>query len=164
MSVTNVRRPTEGGEEEAVKELEQRFGQLYARQRLGIERDHEAQKFGQGLNFFHIENWRSSPWLIRNSLRLAGLYRRAQRNAERLVVRHNRLWAAGLPPSFDDFAILHISDMHVDLNEGAMRRLCDLVDGLDYDLCVLTGDYRGKTFGPFEATLEGMARVRAKLR
>jgi predicted MPP superfamily phosphohydrolase len=164
MSVTNVRSPTEGGEEEAVKELEQRFGQLYARQRLGIERDHEAQKFGQGLNFFHIENWHSSPWLIRNSLRLMGLYRRAQRNAERVVVTHNRLWCSGLPLSFDDLAILHISDLHVDISEGAMRRVCNLVEGLDYDLCVLTGDYRGKTFGPFDATLEGMARVRSRLR
>jgi hypothetical protein len=70
-----------------------------------------------------------SPWLIRSSLRLTGLYRRAQRNAERLVVKHNHLWCSGLPSSFEDLALLHISDMHVDLNEGAMRRLCDLVRG-----------------------------------
>jgi len=164
MSLTNANSPTDdGGEDETIKALEQRLGQLYARQRLGIERDHEAQKFGQGLNFVHIENWYSSPWLIRNSLRLMGLYQRAQRNAERLVVKHNLLWCSGLPSGFDNLALLHISDLHADLNEGAMRRLCDLVEGLDYDLCVLTGDYRGKTFGPFEATLDCMARVRAKL-
>jgi predicted MPP superfamily phosphohydrolase len=34
-----------------------------------------------------------------------------------------------------------------------------IVGGLDYDLCVLTGDYRGRTYGPYEATLDGMARV-----
>jgi predicted MPP superfamily phosphohydrolase len=45
-----------------------------------------------------------------------------------------------------------------------MRRLIELVDGMRYDLCVLTGDYRGKTFGPFAATLEGIARVRAHLK
>ena len=39
--------------------LEQRLGTVHARQRLGIEADHEAQCFGQGLNFFHIENWYS---------------------------------------------------------------------------------------------------------
>jgi predicted MPP superfamily phosphohydrolase len=54
--------------------------------------------------------------------------------------------------------------MHVDMSEGAMRRLIELVDGMRYDLCVLTGDYRGKTFGPFAATLEGVARVRAHLK
>ena len=36
--------------------LEQRIGRRHARQRLGIEKDHEAQVFGQGINFFHIEN------------------------------------------------------------------------------------------------------------
>jgi hypothetical protein len=36
--------------------LEERLGRRYARQRLGIEKDHESQVFGQGINFFHIEN------------------------------------------------------------------------------------------------------------
>jgi uncharacterized protein len=163
MFVTLADRPADGGEEETVKELERRLGPLYTRQRLGIERDHEAQNSGQGLNFVQIENRYSSHWLIRNSLRLVGLYQRARRNADRLIVKHNHLWCSRLPLSFDDLTILHISDLRVDVNEGAMRRLCDLIDGLDYDLCVLTGDYRGKSFGPFEATLDGMARVRAKL-
>jgi predicted MPP superfamily phosphohydrolase len=35
---------------------------------------------------------------------------------------------------------------------------------MDYDVCVLTGDYRGATFGPFDAALEGLARVRARLK
>ena len=45
-----------------------------------------------------------------------------------------------------------------------MRRLIELVDGMRYDLCVLTGDFRGKTFGPFEAALDGVSRVRAHLK
>ena len=35
---------------------------------------------------------------------------------------------------------------------------------LDYDVCVLTGDFREKTFGPFDAALDGVARVRASLK
>ena len=38
----------------ALNKLEQRLGRLYAKQRLGIETDHEAQIFVQGINFFHI--------------------------------------------------------------------------------------------------------------
>ena len=46
--------------EAVLSKLEQRLGgRLYAKQRLGIETDHEAQVFGQGLTFFHIENWYS---------------------------------------------------------------------------------------------------------
>ena len=138
--------------------LEQRLGRLHARQRLGIETDHEAQILGQGLNFFHIENWYSVHSLIRTALKLTGLYWRGRRNAERILVKHNEISLDELPPSFDGFTVLHISDLHVDMNEGAMRNLIGLVDGLRYDLCVLTGDYRARTFGPFEPALNGVAR------
>jgi uncharacterized protein len=45
-----------------------------------------------------------------------------------------------------------------------MRRLNEILPGMTYDMCVLTGDYRGATFGPFDAALEGLARVRAHLK
>jgi uncharacterized protein len=150
--------------DELLRKLEERLGPLHARQRLGIEKDHEAQVFGQGLTFFHLENWYSAPAIIRTILKLAGLYWRARRNAESIVVRRNDLRFAELPPAFDGFTILHISDLHADMNEAAMGNLIQLVGGMQYDLCVLTGDYRGKTFGPFEPTLEWMAKVRAQLK
>jgi uncharacterized protein len=147
-----------------LRKLEERLGPLHARHRLGIERDHEAQVFGQGLTFFHLENWLSAPAVIRTVLKLTGLYWRARRNAERIVVKQNDLRFVELPPPFDGFTILHISDLHVDMNEVAMQNLIHLVGGLQYDLCVLTGDYRGKTFGPFEAAMDGLATVRAHLK
>jgi predicted MPP superfamily phosphohydrolase len=149
--------------QEILLKLEQRLGRLHARQRLGIEMEHEAQIFGQGINFFHVENWYSIHSVIRTVLKLTGLYWRGRRNAERIRVVHNEVRVKELPPLFDGFTILHISDMHVDMNEGAMSRLIELVGGLQYDLCVLTGDYRAKTFGPFDAALNGLARVRAHL-
>jgi uncharacterized protein len=150
--------------EDILVKLEQRLGRLHARQRLGIETDHEAQIFGQGLTFFHLENWYSARSIIRNTLKLTGLYWRARRNAERIVVRHNDIAFKDLPPLFDGFTILHITDLHADMNEVAMQRLIELVGELRYDLCVLTGDYRGETFGPFESALDGVGRVRCHLR
>jgi predicted MPP superfamily phosphohydrolase len=150
--------------EDILAKLEQRLGPLHARQRLGIERDHEAQIFGQGLTFFHLENWYSAQSIIRNALKLTGLYWRGRGNAERIVVRNNDIGFKALPPRFDGFTILHISDMHVDISEAAMRRLTELVGDMRYDLCVLTGDYRGKTFGPFEAALDGVGQVRSRLK
>jgi uncharacterized protein len=149
--------------QDILSDLERRLGPLHAKQRLGIETDHEAQIFGQGLNFFHVENWYSIHSVIRIALRLTGLYGRGLRNAERVELRHNHIKFRQLPPSFDGFAILHISDMHADMSQGAMTRLIELVDELRYDLCVLTGDFRGQTFGPFDAALEGVARVRSHL-
>ena len=147
-----------------LRKLEERLGPLHAKQRLGIEADHEAQVFGQGITFFHLENFYLAPALIRNALKLTGLYWRARRNAERIIFKRNEVRSAALPSLFDGYTILHISDMHVDMNEAAMQHLIELVGDMRYDLCVLTGDYRGKIFGPFEATLDGVARVRAHLK
>ncbi|HUH85928.1 MAG TPA: metallophosphoesterase [Stellaceae bacterium] len=150
-------------DKDVLLKLEQRLGRLHARQRLGIETDHEARVFGYGINFFHIENWYSVHSVIRTALWLAGLYRRGRHNAERVLVRRNEIVLKRLPPAFDGFTILHLSDLHVDTNQGAMACLLALVADLRYDIAVLTGDYRGKTYGPFEPTLAGLARLRARL-
>jgi uncharacterized protein len=151
-------------DEGLLDKLEKRLGPTCAAQRLAVERDHEAQIFGQGLNFFHIENWYSAHSIIRNTLKLAGLYWRGRRNTERIRVQHNNVVSRKLPYAFHDFTILHISDLHVDMNEGAMRRLEELTAELSYDLCVLTGDYRGPTHGSYDAALDGMSRVRSRLK
>lgn len=147
-----------------LQSLDRRLGRLHAKQRLGIERDHEAQVFGQGLNFFHIENLTSSHRFIRAVLVMAGLYRRGLANARQVVLRRNHIRSMRLPRAFEGFTILHLSDLHVDMCPEAMDRVHALMEGLEYDLCVLTGDYRGQTFGPFEETLAGMARLRDSIK
>jgi len=144
--------------------LETRLGRLHARQRLGIERDHEAQVLGQGLNFFHIENFRPSHFIIRSVLMATGLYWRGLRNAAKVEVRHNRIVVPQLPPPFEGLTILQLSDLHVEMSEAAMERTINLVAGLTYDICVLTGDYRAKTFGPHEASVAGTAQVCAAVK
>ncbi|TIT17873.1 MAG: metallophosphoesterase [Mesorhizobium sp.] len=144
--------------------LDERLGRIHARQRLGVEEDHEAQVFGQGLNFFHLENWYSIHAVIRNGLRLTGLYGRGRRNAANVQLRVNNITSASLPRSFEGFRILHLSDLHADMSRSAMDRVIELVSDLDYDICVLTGDFRAKTFGPFDAALDGVGRVRASLK
>jgi len=151
-------------DQEVLAFLERRLGRLHARQRLGIEAEHEAQAFGQGLNFFHIENWYSVHSVIRSALWVAGLYERGHRNANDVQLRHNRVRAKRLPGAFDGFTILQISDMHADVSQGAMQRVIELLAALHYDICVLTGDFRGKTFGPFAQAVECVEQVRAHLR
>ena len=103
-----------------MSDLEHRLGTLHAKQRLEIETGHEAQAFGQGLNFFHVENWYSVHSVIRATLKLTGLYWRGVRNAQRIRVNHNYLAFENLPSRFDGFTVLHISDLHVDMNKGAV--------------------------------------------
>jgi predicted MPP superfamily phosphohydrolase len=149
---------------EILRKLEDRLGAKDARARLKFEADHEAQIFGQGLTFFHLENWYSARSIIRKALKTTGLYWRARRNADRVVVKRNDLRFHNLPSAFQDFTILHISDLHVDLSEGAMRHLLEIVGTLRFDVCVLTGDYRGQTYGPFETAMEGIEKLRTKIK
>jgi len=44
-----------------------------------------------------------------------------------------------------------------------LRYLIGIVGNLEYDVCVLTGDYRGKTYGPFKKSLEIISELRAQL-
>jgi hypothetical protein len=116
-------------DDDLLNTLERRLGG-HARQRLGIEKDHEAQVFGQGLNFFHIENLTPSHALIRVALMATGLYWRGRRNAGRVKLRNNRIAAPQLPAAFDGFTILQLSDLHVEMSEAAMERVLELLDKL----------------------------------
>jgi hypothetical protein len=144
--------------------LAERVGPVHLRQRLGIEREHVTQVFGRGRNFFHIENWYSVHALIRAALKLTGLYRRGQRNAMAIEIRENRVAIPHLPPRFAGFTLLQLSDLHLDARPGVTDALIAAVSGLDYDICVLTGDYRARTYGDFSATVAAMGRLRAALR
>jgi len=143
-----------------IEQLEQRLNSAHLQQRLGIEQEHEADIFGQGRNFFHIENWYSVHALIRGILRLALLYRRGQRNAVAIRVAENRVTIPSLPQAFDGFTLLQLSDPHLDMHPGTPHAIAEVVRQLDYDVCVITGDFRGHTYGAFDTVLEACARIR----
>ncbi len=146
-----------------LKQLEDRLGPVHARLRLGIETESEPRIFGRGLNFFHPENWYSTHSMIRAAIRLSGLYRRGQRNTLAIEVRHNEVRLPRLPAALEGFTLLHISDIHADLNPPAVAALGETVAALEYDACVLTGDYRAATYGPFDDALREMASLCTQL-
>jgi hypothetical protein len=81
-----------------------------------------------------------------------------------LAMSHLPIQSPRLPANAPPIRLLHLSDLHADISEGAMRRLNGILPGMTYDMCVLTGDYRGATFGPFDAALAGLALARTHLR
>src|SRR5919197_5912320 len=101
-------------DQETLAVLKKRLGRRQARQRLGIEKDHEAQIFGHGLTFFHLENLPLSHALIRAALMMSGLYWRGVSNAASVELRHHRIALRRLPAAFDGFTILQLSDLHID--------------------------------------------------
>ena len=151
-------------ENEGIALLEKRLGRIHARMRLGIERDHRAQVFGQGLTFFHPENIPAIRTAITICLKLTGLYRRGMRNAVDVRLKRNDIRSVHLPKSFDGYTILHLSDLHADMSEAITRRVAALIGECRYDICVLTGDYRAQTYGPNTAALAAMAHIRRAIK
>ena len=144
--------------------LAPRIGHVHLRQRLGLESDYEAHVFRRGTHFFHLENWYSVHALLRLALSLIGLHGRGRRNALRIQLRRHDVVLPSLPDAFDGYTILHLSDLHLDMSEPHLTRLIQRVQGLEYNLCVLTGDFRFRTFGAYTPALEALARLRAHLR
>lgn len=101
----------------------------------------------------------AAVWQFGVALRLSGLYERGVRNALTLDLTEIELGFTGLPPAFDGYRILHLADLHIDALPGLAERVVALVDGVEVDLCVLTGDYRFRVGGGHEAILEPMRAV-----
>jgi predicted MPP superfamily phosphohydrolase len=134
------------------------------RRRL-LERGHsDTRVFGGGKTFFHPENSALSQLMLRGLLRISGLLEHGRRNALDIGVRRNEVKLGRLPAAFDGFTLLHISDLHLDSRPDFSACLAQVVAPLDYDLCVLTGDYRFRTHGDAGPALRGLSVLRDALK
>lgn len=84
---------------------------------------------------------------LKTALTLSGLYKRGNKNALDLGLKRVRLLFDDLPEAFDGYAILFISDLHLDAMDGITQRILCCIRGLNPDLCLLGGDYTTKQGG-----------------
>ncbi len=160
----NAQAPEPNDEDWLKYRLSLRLGATHARQRLSIEQESEQKVTGRDRRSFHLENLYNAPTFISTCLRLSGLLRRGQNNSRRLRTVEHRFRIPSLPSAFEGFRILHLTDLHVDMDPANLEAVIRQIEPLEYDLCVLTGDYRKLTWGPIDAALEGMAQLRAAIR
>lgn len=146
------------------QQLEKRLGRPLLAQRLKIQTHHTARLFGCGKVWFHIEHIRTLHRVICALLKFTGLYRRGHRNALAVQVNFQELPCPALPEAFDGFRLLHISDPHIDGNPELTDRLARLIDPLDYDACVITGDFREGTFEDYDLPAQRMVELRRHIK
>ncbi len=144
--------------------LSLRLGAVHARQRLSIEQEAEHRVTGRDRRSFHLENLYSAHGFIRICLKLSGLFNRGLANSRRLRTVEHSFRIPSLPAAFEGYRILHLTDLHVDMDPANLEAVIRQILPLEYDLCVLTGDYRKLTWGPVDAALEGMAQLRQAIR
>jgi uncharacterized protein len=151
------------GDDTSYAELEKRLGRVHLAQRLGVQVESAARPLRQGRSRLHLEDMQRVHLLLRWSLRCLGLYRRGQRNAADLRVRHHAVRLPHLPAGFEGYRILQLSDLHLDGNPAVLASLQRRLADLEYDLTVVTGDLRAATTGPVRPCVEKMAQLRPHL-
>jgi len=92
------------------------------------------------------------------------MWQRGQANARRISVLHNTVALPNLPGAFDGFRILHLTDLHLDMDRDATHNIIAAVREVDYDICVMTGDYRARTHGDSKPAMALMGQLRAQLK
>jgi hypothetical protein len=101
---------------------------------------------------------------LRLALKLSGQYARGVRNAWDFSVRELELALPRLPAAFEGFTILHLSDLHLDGMPGLERQIVERLAGREFDLCVLTGDYRTELHGPIRPVMDQLQTLVAGVR
>ncbi|WP_157270750.1 metallophosphoesterase [Azohydromonas aeria] len=147
----------------ALQALAARLGPAHLRHRLALESADETQVLRKGPLLQFLEHRVARPALLHALLRLVGLRERARRNTLRIELREHDVALQRLPPAFEGVRLLHLSDLHLDVGGGFMAALVERVRGVAHDLCVITGDFRFRTHGPWQPAMEALASLRPHL-
>lgn len=89
----------------------------------------------------HFENM---PWLVKvfKFFMAVSLTRqRGERNASNIRLAQVKIILANLPKAFNNIRILLITDLHIDAIEGLGNKIINIANEIDYDFCILGGDY-----------------------
>lgn len=86
-------------------------------------------------------------------LKMARLHQRGKENAQDIQVVEHELFFEQLPATFDGYRILHLTDLHIDSLPGIEDAISERVAPLRYDACVMTGDYRLRTYGEYSTNV-----------
>ena len=111
-------------------------------------------------------HWRIFKTLIRLfgvSLRFLGLFERGVQNAADIRLNRLEVRLESLPEALDGFTLLQLSDLHADFLPEALHAALDLIDGVEADVCVLTGDFRKRVRGPFDEILPAMEVLASRI-
>lgn len=139
--------------------LSQRLGRSYVDHRLRIQAERAAQDRATYGPFTPFTNGEWKRWMIVKGLKASGLYARGYQNFRAVRVAQTSMAIANLPPAFDGYRLLQLSDLHIDLDSGLADIIIQQLRGLAYDVMVITGDFRSATSGPIDAAVDATLRI-----
>ena len=97
-------------------------------------------------------------------LKTAGLFERGHRNCYDIAFNSHTLVFDDLPTAFDGYSILHLTDLHFDSLPRIEHKIAAMIADHEFDLCVMTGDYRRAVHGGSGHIMPPMKTMLAALR
>ena len=143
--------------------LRARLGdKLYAK-RLKRQQDKLTKFIHQGRGVFRIERLLPFDLWLSHILHFTGVKKRMRRNFLDVRLEEREWFFPNLPPAFEGFRLLHLTDLHCDLEPALMPVVMDLIHRAPHDAAVLTGDYRNGMEGDHSAATQAMLALRKAL-
>lgn len=128
----------------ATETLAQRLGQPAWERRIERENSRLARFAHRGQGLFRWTKLLPTETLVRWGLRLAGLERQTRRNCLTPQVREEHWHIPRLPRAFENFRLLQLTDLHLDIDPDLARVIAEGVRHTSHDAAVVTGDFRDK--------------------
>jgi len=91
--------------------------------------------------------------------KIIGLYKRGYANVQNIDIKKHDLFFDNLPTNFEGFRILHLTDLHIDAIPELVHSILHVVDQVEFDMAVLTGDYRQDNSGDFTQIINPIAQI-----
>ena len=140
-----------------------RFEPEFLEKRLSTQIGHINQYFGKGIGHFHFENMDWIRVISKIVFKATGLYSFGYNNFKKIEITENCVEIKNLPSSFHNFKILHLSDLHLDIDPTLPNLIIERLQDISFDLCVITGDFRYLTHGKYERSMADIEKIRSHL-
>ena len=112
----------------------------------------------------HFENMPRLHKTLEFILRASFTRARGVRNALDVRAEEVRFVLSNLPAVFDNTRILLVTDLHIDGMDRLAEKIISVSEGIDYDFCILGGDYSFSQAREGSLAYSRMREVAAKLR
>ena len=143
--------------------LELRMGRKLLAERLDKQEGKTAKLQHQGEGLFRLERAVPLDRIVAFGLRLLGMGPLCRRNFLNVSLVEQEWILPNLPQAFDGFRLLHLTDLHIDLDPALTPIIEKITRETRHDAAVVTGDFRDKTTGDATPCLREMARITAAL-
>ncbi len=132
---------------------------IWASTRAYLENDNFKRKRFGGKRKSYWTIFERSVRFCSIFLKPTPLFERGKRNARNVLVNKYQFTFPDLPTAFNNYRILHLTDLHLDCVPGIENSIAERISELDYDFAVITGDYREQTHGSYKQILKPMETI-----